>query len=1175
MPELQPQHEDPYLSVSSDPEELDFQAGAIRLTPVGGSPNYPSSSPNGEYETMSAGLTIQTNYWTPQGNGYQDLSTSNSPHPSGFLAPSDIELRGSNWQDNGSTSSYNEVATPSVQDQVWPSSIDTTQWLNPEQSIPSPSSMQEQFMPQNNVNTLSAAPSYGITQLSISTAHVPGDNFSSASTTRGRSPVKSPIGITVSSVSRGDSPMEGVHCRRPCRSTMHLSPGDLSSDSGDDGHLDDDHRSVSSLSVARTNNGRWIRSPSGHAGLGPSSRGDEYVSSPNELKGQREREIKDQDITLWRADVNAASSEAGDVEAPKYPRERKHTSNRMRAKSTGARPYEEEDYFSQKMGGRHLAPGPGLLVHESEEEEDEDEDEHEEEHEEEEEDYRDDNSVKSGSLKVASPPADPADPGRYDRSTPEVYSALELTSPAQKFRLWPWQDPIKDLTPRSEAMQPGSSNAAIIAFEKRAKDVETASLAATIDNNSIIHVMSNLERMSLCSETKPKDTFGTLWKRSIHQASSKLKRQASEFSMAIPDTSASRTSVEAPLQRKESQSHRHRYSLSKHHSRSPSLSSALMSVTGQMAAIGGNNAVHAVSPNADVAHNGYQTKTRGRSKSDLPRPATPGLIDLMTNHGGPPVANFRSSPRNSTETAQPRPSIAINGDLKCAKVEDEDDDQLNTADAKGLVMDFPMMSRLPVPTLEGFKAQILQLNPNLQPALIHRFANAQVRRYRKLVELQQRHAQAIASGECPSGHFCVSLGGKATMLEQRKPLLCTEAGQTQFRVTDGSRRDKQSMGDSPFPSANFPEGVPNPPVARLPAKFECLICFDVKEYKKPSDWSKHVQEDLQPFTCTFPECNETKSFKRKADWVRHENELHRHLEWWTCTFDECGHTCYRKDNFMQHLVREHKIPEPKMKKGRGGAAAATSEGQQSDRQRARDLEYLSKLVDDCRHETEREAESEPCRFCGNILGNWKKLTVHLGKHMEQMAIPVLELAKKSTATATASSSSVPLTGASSGAAETYSPLSAPFHLHDDREAAGASTLPVRQNPSKAQANGTPVNGIPYQASNLDYPSISGAMLSSEPEAMTDSYDRVQYNQNNNPGYNDGMVQFQSTALHPDQTHLPHHQNSVTYPPPFNAVHRPISSYSQLHDQYPAQGSYPGYLVPGANVYTQFTKYAPM
>ena len=54
-------------------------------------------------------------------------------------------------------------------------------------------------------------------------------------------------------------------------------------------------------------------------------------------------------------------------------------------------------------------------------------------------------------------------------------------------------------------------------------------------------------------------------------------------------------------------------------------------------------------------------------------------------------------------------------------------------------------------------------------------------------------------------------------------------------------------------------------------------------------------------------------FKRKADWVRHENEGHRHLEWWTCDVDECKHTCYRRYNFLQHLVREHKFTEPKVK----------------------------------------------------------------------------------------------------------------------------------------------------------------------------------------------------------------------------------------------------------------------
>lgn len=36
-------------------------------------------------------------------------------------------------------------------------------------------------------------------------------------------------------------------------------------------------------------------------------------------------------------------------------------------------------------------------------------------------------------------------------------------------------------------------------------------------------------------------------------------------------------------------------------------------------------------------------------------------------------------------------------------------------------------------------------------------------------------------------------------------------------------------------------------------------------------------------------------------------------------------------------------------------------------------------------------QDEPCRFCGKTLTTWKKLTVHLAKHMETMSLPVLRL----------------------------------------------------------------------------------------------------------------------------------------------------------------------------------------
>ncbi|KAJ6109715.1 hypothetical protein N7486_001950 [Penicillium sp. IBT 16267x] len=1125
LPELNTQ--DPYLSVSSDPEELDFQAFALRLTPVGGSPNHASSSPIGETEALSAGPTIQTNYWAA---GNENPGSCASPDPGGFMDPSNIELNGSNWQDERS---FKVETTAPVAQEQWPSAVadaPSQQWLNSTHTILSPSSMQdhatEQSHAPNQDSLASVDQCYGLTQLTATAEHAPGNDLVSASTVRGRSPLRSPIGITVESVSRGDSPVAGDlgQSRLPSRSSMHLSPRGMSSDSEDDGHVDDDHRSVSSLSVARTNDGKWIRSSTtDHGGFAPSSPGDEYVQSPNDLKGHRERDQKNQHITLW---LSATSTGTDGDQPPTPPPRRKHISSRLRARSTGDRPLQQQDYFSLKFHGGNMTPGPGVLVHESEGSDD---------------DGDGDSSGKSDGSAPGSPPAGVNDPGRYDRTTPECYASLGSAGPTGGFALHPWQDLSRDSTQRKEAMQPGSSSAAMVAFEKRAKDIETASLAATVDNNSVFHVRSAFTELSITAEPKPKESVGTLFQRSFLLATSKLKRQASDFSITNANTSAQHTSSEVP-QRKESHSHRHRLSLSaRQHGHSPSLTNALFSMTEQITAVGGNNAVHALSPNTDVTPKGNATKARGRSRSEVPRPVT-GLMALMTSHGGPPVANFFSSPRTSTETEHVRAGDAPDVSNVGVKDEDDDEDRMDAADDKGLVMEFPLVSRLPVPTFEGFKQQIMDLNPRLAPALIERFAREQVHRYERLVELQQNHAAAITNRYCESGPFCVALGGRAELLEQRKTSTSVEAGQTQFLVTNpihGCDPQYVVTEGSPTP-AQFPAGVPIPPVSRLPAQFECSICYDVKKVHKPSDWSKHVQEDLQPFTCSFPHCTEPKSFKRKADWVRHENEKHRHLEWWTCS--TCKHVCYRKDNFVQHLVREHKMPDPKVKKGKGGG-----EGQSS-------RDQLLRLLDECRHETEKTSESEPCQFCGNILGNWKKLTVHLGKHMEQLAMPVLELAKQTTTTPSPAAPA----GVSSEPAETYPPLSAPFHGHQDT--AGV-TLPTSQYPTSKAS--TPVNAsIPYDMSLLGYPSISGSILSTEPEPIPDTFPGDQYSYS--------ISQFDPATLHPPsaQTHLPHHRNSVTYPPPYNAIHQPrtpdanasvMPSYQIPQSSlYPAQASYPPY-----------------
>jgi len=108
-------------------------------------------------------------------------------------------------------------------------------------------------------------------------------------------------------------------------------------------------------------------------------------------------------------------------------------------------------------------------------------------------------------------------------------------------------------------------------------------------------------------------------------------------------------------------------------------------------------------------------------------------------------------------------------------------------------------------------------------------------------------------------------GGTITVLDMKENPRQTDPdlGNLQL-VTDFS--DDSNPGEGALTEETFPTGIPMPPTRYLPAQFECQLCFKTKKFSKPSDWTKHVHEDLQSFTCTFENCKEPKSFKRKPDW---------------------------------------------------------------------------------------------------------------------------------------------------------------------------------------------------------------------------------------------------------------------------------------------------------------------
>ncbi|KAI2624416.1 hypothetical protein GGR54DRAFT_576280 [Hypoxylon sp. NC1633] len=355
---------------------------------------------------------------------------------------------------------------------------------------------------------------------------------------------------------------------------------------------------------------------------------------------------------------------------------------------------------------------------------------------------------------------------------------------------------------------------------------------------------------------------------------------------------------------------------------------------------------------------------RPRSKTELPKStnskvlSTPNLVGMLKKQGGPPVALL----------ARHQPAVEPDED------EDDDDDGFDDIDMKTE----PNSLKIIEPTFEGFRKHILDLNPlfpvNENGWLADRIAHQLIVRYKQLQNAKVKHLNQVNQRKCPCGALCLSLGGSAIPLDGKGG----ERGLDPLSSRPGSSDGDTTPLEGGINSESFPHGIPMPPTTSLPAEFECQLCFSSKKFQKPSDWTKHVHEDVQPFTCTWAKCRDPKMFKRKADWVRHENEGHRHLEWWICDVDDCRHICYRRDNFLQHLVREHKFTEPKIK-----TKAAIKKAGGGDRTWMK--------VEQCHVETAEKPSDEPCRFCRKTFPTWKKLTVHLAKHMENISLPVLNV----------------------------------------------------------------------------------------------------------------------------------------------------------------------------------------
>lgn len=812
--------------------------------------------------------------------------------------------------------------------------------------------------------------------------------------------------IRVESYTRGDSPARGACLVRAGSKRSHGSSHLTVEEDVDDldyGGADvvlEEHISPISSEVR----GRPFDVPN-REGLDPQQRlqvSTEDVPNFKDQEAGAQAALKKADVEEWLSRSEAGSEVGSDAALPSNPPDLAHSSRRQRARSAGdslSRANLEILGTARAPPPDLYIPGPGVLINEDSGEE--------------EGELSGTDDSDEGIDRPESPPATMEAITDGTHIGPG-YSLLHQgnSEPPLPYRAKLWQDPLYDSTDPGVKVQPTTSNEAMYKYEQRSRDFDNLSRVATwgtrrVSDSDLVGLFQGMS-FSTRADVGEKDK-ATRRVSFFEQAAAKIrsKRRTSvhkhrESDLPPPvsrpttlehskkDSSGS-LGLPAPIRRMSSLGKR---------PKSPRINtgSAVAALTSSVAFMGagGNRPVsaRATSTPSSPWASAKNVVKRSRSPSDIHGPASPStnLTELLLKQGGPPMPALAALQREETKSTQAEHS------------EDVEEEDAEAADDKGVTIDLSIRADPIIPTLDGFRSNVRELDPRLPTFMIERISQEQLRRYKKLVEFKVKHAQAISIGKCGSGKRCPVLGGEPTYLPSKSSSKEPELSHTGFSIAGlgQSDDDANALAEGIVTPAQFPEGVPMPPVKRLPAEFECSLCFKVKKFHKPSDWSKHVHEDVQPFTCTFVNCAEPKSFKRKADWVRHENERHRQREWWLCNYNECNHKCYRKDNFVQHLVREHKLPEPKLKSAKSSKPAVRGPSAQKARKQMEEqneelpeeIDQVWKLVEVCRHETQKNPKDEACKFCGNICNSWKKLTVHLAKHMERISMPVLDLVEK-------------------------------------------------------------------------------------------------------------------------------------------------------------------------------------
>jgi hypothetical protein len=110
--------------------------------------------------------------------------------------------------------------------------------------------------------------------------------------------------------------------------------------------------------------------------------------------------------------------------------------------------------------------------------------------------------------------------------------------------------------------------------------------------------------------------------------------------------------------------------------------------------------------------------------------------------------------------------------------------------------------------------------------------------------------------------------------------------------------------------------LPPPPNAAHDGKdFECPYCYIIcpARYGRGRPWRTHLLQDLQPYICTYPDCDSSAQlFRSRREWAEHEAS---HRKVWRCA--EHPEAVYKSPSGLEnHLRQKHLDSFPESQLGK-------------------------------------------------------------------------------------------------------------------------------------------------------------------------------------------------------------------------------------------------------------------